>query len=129
MLRTFVLIFFCIVVSAIGYAQVDCDVTVNFEQVSAAKDKLNNFERDVENYINSQKWSTADLGGEKIKCTINIFFTSASDGNSYKAQAFIGSSRPIFVGKRSSTKNTPMLRIFDDKWDFVYVDGQPLFRN
>lgn len=126
MLRSFVLI---IIVSAIGYAQIDCDVTVNFEQVSAAKDKLNNFERDVENYINSQKWSTSDMGGEKIKCTINIFFTSASDGNSYKAQAFIGSSRPIFVGKNPSSKFTPMLRIFDDKWDFVYVDGQPLFRN
>jgi hypothetical protein len=129
MLRLFVLVILLLGVSAIGYAQIDCDVTVNFEQVSAAKDKLSNFERDVENYINSQKWSTADLGGEKIKCTINIFFTSASDGNSYKAQVFIGSSRPVFIGKNPSSKNTPMLRIFDDKWDFVYVDGLPLFRN
>lgn len=112
-----------------GYGQIDCDVTVNFEQVSAAKEKLQNFERDVESYVNSQKWSTDDLAGEKIKCTINIFFTSASDGNSYKAQAFIGSSRPIFVGKNPSQKSTPMVRIFDDKWDFVYIDGQPLFRN
>ncbi|MFA6467452.1 MAG: DUF4835 family protein [Bacteroidota bacterium] len=118
-----------ITVPLLGYAQVECDVSVNFDQVSAAKEKLVHFERDVENYINSQKWSTDDLGGEKIKCTINIFFTSASDGNSYKAQAFIGSSRPIYVGKDRSSKNTPMLRIFDDKWDFVYVDGQPLFRN
>jgi hypothetical protein len=125
MLRTFVLL---LVVSAIGYAQIDCDVTVNLEQVSAAREKLGNFERDVENYINSQKWSTADLGGEKIKCTVNIFFTSASDAN-YKAQVFIGSSRPIFVGKNPSSKSTPMVRIFDDKWDFSYVDGQPLFRN
>jgi hypothetical protein len=129
MQRTFVLVLLSIIVSAIGYAQIDCDVTVNFEQVSAAKDKLANFERDVERYINSQKWSTADMGGEKIKCTINIFFTSAADGNSYKAQAFIGSSRPIFIGKNPSAKSTPMLRIFDDKWDFAYVDGQPLFRN
>lgn len=125
MLRTFVLL---LVVSAIGYAQIDCDVTVNLEQVSAAREKLGNFERDVENYVNSQKWSTTDLGGEKIKCTVNIFFTSASDGN-YKAQVFIGSSRPIFVGKNPSSKSTPMVRIFDDKWDFSYLDGQPLFRN
>ncbi len=120
-------IIFCSLTIA-GYAQIDCDVTVNFDQVSAAKDKLVNFERDVETYINSQKWSTDDLGGEKIKCTMNIFFTAA-DGNSYKAQAFIGSSRPVFVGKNPSQKKTPMIRIFDDKWDFVYVQGQPLFRN
>lgn len=116
-------------VFSVAPAQIDCDVTVNFEQVSAAKDKLKNFERDVENYINSQKWSSTDLGGDKIKCTMNIFFTSASDGNSFKAQAFIGSSRPVFIGKKPSSRSTPMVRIFDDKWDFVYVDGQPLFRN
>jgi hypothetical protein len=127
MLRTIVL--YLVLVSAIGYAQIDCDVTVNFEQVSAAKDKLSNFERDIERYINSQKWSTTDMGGEKITCTVNIFFTSAKDGNSYTAQAFIGSSRPIFVGKNPSSKSTPMLRVFDDKWDFTYVDGQPIFRN
>ncbi len=126
MLR-FILLFFA--ASMVSDAQIECDVTVNFEQVSSAKDQLQNFERDIENYINSQKWSTDDLGGEKIKCTINIFFTSATDGNSYKAQAFIGSSRPIFVGKNASSKKTPMIRIFDDKWDFVYVSGQPLYRN
>ncbi len=117
-----------IVGSVFGIAQIDCDVTVNFEQVSAAKDRLQNFERDIENYINSQKWSTDDLGGEKIKCTMNIFFTAA-DGNSYKAQAFIGSSRPIFIGKNPSEKMTPMVRVFDDKWEFTYVEGQPLYRN
>ncbi|MFZ4620933.1 MAG: DUF4835 family protein [Bacteroidota bacterium] len=125
MLRSLLVFCWC---SMIAYAQIECDVTVNLEQVSSAKDKLQNFERDIETYINSQKWSSEDLGGEKIKCTMNIFFTSA-DGNSFKAQAFIGSSRPVFVGKNPSQKKTPMIRIFDDKWDFTYVQGQPLYRN
>lgn len=125
MLRS-LFVFCCL--SMIGYAQIECDVTVNLEQVSSAKDKLLNFERDIESYINGQKWSSEDIGGEKIKCTMNIFITAA-DGNSFKAQAFIGSSRPIFVGKNPSQKKTPMIRIFDDKWDFTYVQGQPLYRN
>jgi hypothetical protein len=125
MLRFTILFWLC---SFVGYAQIECDVTVNFDQVSASKDKLVNFERDLETYINSQKWSVDDLGGEKIKCTMNIFITAA-DGNSFKAQAFIGSSRPVFIGKKPSDKKTPMIRIFDDKWDFVYIQGQPLFRN
>jgi hypothetical protein len=102
MLRS--LLMFCCL-TMIGYAQIECDVTVNLEQVSSAKDKLQNFEREIESYINSQKWSSEDLGGEKIKCTMNIFFTAA-DGNSFKAQAFIGSSRPVFVGKNPSAKKT-----------------------
>ena len=122
----FLIVFFTL--SLVSYSQIECDVTVNYEQVSNAKENLQNFERDIETYINSQKWTADDLGGEKIKCTINIFFTAA-DGNSFKAQAFIGSSRPVFVGKKSSEKKTPMIRIFDDKWDFIYVQGQPLFRN
>ncbi|MDD8017395.1 MAG: DUF4835 family protein, partial [Bacteroidota bacterium] len=36
---------------------------------------------------------------------------------------------PIYIGKNPSTKNTPMVRIFDDKWEFTYVKGQALIRN
>jgi hypothetical protein len=122
-------IFLFFAASFICYAQIDCDVTVNFDQISSAKDRLQNFEHDVESYVNSQKWSTDDLGGEKIKCSINIFITGASDPNSFTAQAFIGSSRPVFVGKNPSSKKTPMVRVFDDKWEFTYVSGQPLYRN
>ena len=110
-------------------AQIDCDVTINFEQISSVQDRLQNFERDIENYINSQKWSTEDLDGEKIKCTMNIFFTGATDANTYQAQVFIGSSRPIFVGKYPSNRMTAMVGIFDDNWEFTYVNGQPLYRN
>lgn len=126
MLRYLLVFFFFL---SYGVAQIECDVTINFEQISSVQDRLQNFEQDIENYINSQKWSTDDLGGEKIKCTINIFFTGATDANSYQAQAFIGSSRPIFVGKNPSNRMTPMVRIFDDKWEFTYVNGQPLYRN
>ncbi len=126
MLR-FIFIYF--IVAVIGYAQIDCNVTVNLDQISSAKDRLQTLEQDLESYINSQKWSNEDLGGEKVKCTINIFITGASDPNSYTAQAFVGSSRPVFVGKNPSAKSTPMVRIFDDKWEFTYVSGQPLYRN
>lgn len=122
------LLFLSLVTVPFLSAQIDCDVTVNYDQVSAAREKLSNFERDIEAYINSQKWTTDDLGGEKIKCTMNIFFTSA-DGNNFKTQVFFGSSRPIFVGKNPSAKMTPTTRIFDDKWEFEYVPGRSLYRN
>lgn len=118
-----------ILLTTYSFAQIDCDVTVNFEKISFAADQLQNFERDIENYINSQRWSNDDIGGEKIKCTMSIFFVGGSEDNFYQAQVFIGSQRPIFIGKNPSSKNTSVVRIFDDKWEFTYTKGQPLYRN
>ncbi|MBW7888168.1 MAG: DUF4835 family protein [Bacteroidetes bacterium] len=111
------------------FAQLDCDVTLNLTQVPQFRDQLQSFEQDLENYINSQRWASDDFDGDKIKCTMNIFFTSGTNDNNYKAQVFIGSQRPIYVGPNPSSKSSPMVRIFDDKWEFTYIKGQPLYRN
>lgn len=113
----------------VALAQLDCDVIINIQSIPHAAEKLQNFERDVENYMNSNKWSTEDLGGEKIKCSMNIFFVTTTSENSYQAQVFIGSRRPIYHGENKTDKNTIMVRIFDDKWDFTYDKSQPLYRN
>lgn len=118
-----------IVFTSIVSAQIDCDVTVNFDNVSQVRERLVTFEQDIENYVNSTKWSTEEMGGEKIKCTINIFFVAVTGENSYQAQAFIGSSRPVYIGNNPSDRNSPIVRIFDDKWEFTYLKGQPLYRN
>lgn len=118
-----------VVFSSIAAAQIDCDVTVNFDNVSTVQDRLQSFEQDIENYINSNKWATDDLGGEKIRCTINIFFVGASGENTYQAQAFIASTRPVYVGNKPSQRQSIMMRVFDDKWEFTYIKGQPLQRN
>ncbi len=126
MIRIFTLI---LVISSAAVAQIDCDVTVNFDNVSKIQDRLQSFEQDIENYINSNRWTSEDLGGEKIACTINIFFVAASSENSYQAQAFIASTRPIFIGSKRSDRQSIMLRVFDDKWEFTYDKGQTLQRN
>ncbi len=123
------LFIFLFIISTSAYAQLDCDITVNTDKIVQFRDQLQNFEQDIENYLNSQRWTNDDLGGEKIKCTISIFFVSASAEGNYSAQVFIGSQRPIFVGKNPSAKSTPLVRIFDDKWDFSYIKGQPLYRS
>lgn len=112
-------------------AQIECQVTVNMEQLpgNLVSDQLQNFKSDIENYINNNRWTNDDLGGEKIKCSLTIFFTTGPGDNSYTAQMFLGSQRPVFVGKRPSTKNTAMLRMFDDQWSFTYVKNQPLIKN
>lgn len=122
---------FTFILCAASYAsaQIECDVTINIQSIPVAADRLQSFEQDIENYINSNKWSTDDLGGEKIKCSMTIFFVGTSGDNSYQAQAFIGSIRPVYIGDKKSDRKSPMVRIFDDKWEFSYTRGQPLYRN
>lgn len=120
---------FILAFSAYSFAQIECEVTINTQSIPSAADRLHSFKQDIENYINSNKWSTDDLGGEKIKCSLNIFFVSATGDNTYQAQAFIGSTRPVYIGNNKSDRKSPMIRIFDDKWEFTYTRGQPLYRN
>jgi hypothetical protein len=126
MLRIFALL---LIISSILKAQLDCDVTINIQSIPAATERLQNFERDIENYMNSNKWSTEDLGGERIKCSMNIFFASMSGENNYQTQVFIGSRRPVYQGNNKTDKNTITLRVFDDKWEFTYDKSQSLYRN
>lgn len=110
--------------------EISCDVTVNTEKIpSNARDYLTNFAADVERYLNSNRWTDEDFGGEKIKCTMNIFFVNVVGENRYQAQAFIGSQRPIYVGNDKSGKSTTLVRILDDKWEFSYVPNQQMFKD
>jgi hypothetical protein len=109
-------------------AQIDCQVTVNMDVIQGSnKEKLQNFAQDIQTYIQSNKWAGDDYDGDRIKCTMNIFFQSQTGENSYTAEIFLGSQRPIY--KDPSAKFTAMLRIVDDRWDFTYTKNQPLYRN
>jgi len=107
--------------------ELECEVTVNFESIPTThKDFLADFAREVKAYINSYKWTTEDLEGDKIKCSMNILFTSVTGGNRYSARIFVGSQRAIWQG---DGKTTAVIRILDDKWDFIYEKNQPLYHN
>ena len=105
--------------------ELECDVTVNIERIqSAQRENLRNFEAEVERYINGNRWTTEDLGDEKIKCAINIVFQNATDDGRYSAQVFIGSQRPVYVGNDLSDKASPIVRTLDENWQFSYVPNQ-----
>ena len=109
--------------------ELNCDVTINIEKVpSASRDYLKNFENEIEQYLNNFRWTTEDLGGEKIQCSMNIFFLSAGD-NRYTAQVFIGSRRPVYKGLSKTDNETIILRILDEKWEFEYVPNRPLYHD
>lgn len=106
--------------------QIEAHVTVNLDQLpGSSRDPLQNFGADIERYINSNKWTSEDIGNEKIQVSITIAFTGTPGTNTYDAQFFLGSSRPVY----KSQKNTAMLRLFDDSWEFAYTKNQALYRD
>ncbi len=118
-------------VTSVGIGQeLQCDVKVNAENIpSAQRDFLRNFESDLERYLNNTRFSNEDLDGEKILCSMDIFFKTVVGDNRYQAQVFIGSQRPIYVGNDPSEKVTPILRLIDDRWEFTYVPNQRMIQD
>jgi len=102
--------------------QVDCTVKVNYEAVAASnKDLLQNFESQVRSYVNDYQWGDDQIE-EKVVCTLDIFIQSVIGENRYMAQVFVGSQRPIY----GSNKNTAVIRLFDEAWEFSYSKERPL---
>jgi hypothetical protein len=128
LIPVFLIVVACLSMTQTAVAQIDCQVTVNMDIIQGSnKEQLQNFAQDIQTYISSNKWAGDDYDGEKIKCTLNIFFMTQTGDNSYTAEIFLGSQRPIY--KDPSAKHTAMVRIVDDRWEFTYTKNQPLYRN
>jgi len=103
----------------------NCKITVNLESIpSAQRNNLYNFQADVERYVNNTHFSNEDMNGEKIDCTFDIYFKTSSGNNTYVAQVFVGSVRPVYNGNDKTDRTTPILRILDNSWTFTYTPNQ-----
>lgn len=106
--------------------ELDATVTINTEQLpTASRDRLDNFKFQIQDYLNSNKFTSQPWEGERIKCNFTIFFTSASDEVTYNAQLVVSSQRPI----ENSQMNSLMLSIMDNNWGFKYEKGQAMYFN
>lgn len=110
--------------------ELNCDVTINIENIpSAQRDYLKDFEANVEQFLNGYRWTNEDLGGDKINCVMSINFLTGASDYRYTAQVFVGSRRPIYVGNDKSGKETIVLRVLDERWEFEYIPNRPLYHD
>lgn len=106
--------------------EIESTVTINSDALPSGTDKDNiaNLARDLQNYINSYRWTGEEFKGPKIKVTLSIQLQTASNGV-YTAQAFVASQRPIY----KSNDMSPMVRILDNAWQFNYAKDQSLYHD
>jgi hypothetical protein len=126
MKKNFLIILILILSIQISGQELNCRVIVNYEKLPINnREILANFANEIETYMNKTQFTGEPFDGEKINCTMNIFFTSASSDIEYSAQVVVTSTRPVFKSDRQS----PMLTINDANWNFKYEKGQPLYSN
>lgn len=116
-----------LLISAYAYSQeLNCNVTVNFQNVPVKnRELLVDFKNVVENYMNTTRFTDLNWDGDKIDCSLNIFFTSAGSDVSYGAQIVVVSQRPVY----QSTRNSALLTLNDGAWSFNYEVGQSMYAN
>ena len=121
------LFFVLIIYSNIVFGQeLNCKVTVNYEGLpSVNRELLTDFAGVIEDYMNTTQFTSEAWDGQRIDCSLNIFFTSSSGDNDYVAQVVVVSTRPVY----KSTRQSPMLTINDPTWSFRYVKNQALYSN
>jgi hypothetical protein len=122
MKKIFLIILFT---STVTFSQeLNCEVVVNYEGLPMNnRDLLRDFSSVIKDYMNITRFTNLTWEGDKIDCTLNIFFISASGDVSYSAQVVVVSQRPVY----QSTKNSPILTINDALWSFNYEVGQSMY--
>jgi len=121
----YTLIFFMLLNITTMAQELNCRVEVNFESLPVNnRELLTDFAGVIETYMNATRFTNEDWG-QKIECSLSIFFTGASSDIDYSAQIVIISQRPIY----QSTNNSPVLTVNDGQWQFKYQKGQALYSN
>ena len=114
----------------LGAQELNCTVTIHTESIQSAQlGYLRSFSQDIERYMNNTRFSNEDLDGEKIQCSLDISFTSASSDNRYSAQVVVLSQRPIYIGNEKSDRSTLVIRILDNSWNFPYTPNQRMIHD
>jgi len=118
------LILILISFSSLYSQELDATVQVNSEQLQTVyKENLAVFQMQIEDYLNNTKFTGENWEWPKIKCSFNIFFTSAQSETNYSAQVVVNSSRPV----EGSENRSLMLNIMDSKWNFIYEKNQSFY--
>lgn len=126
MKRALLIITFIMISVLLKAQELDATVVVNYEQLPvASKERLENFKNQVQDYLNNTKFTRGNWEGDRIKCSFNIFFISSSDETTYLAQLVVTSQRPI----EGTERNSLMLNILDNAWNFKYEKNQAMYFN
>lgn len=114
--------------SGLPAQEIEANVTVNLEQLEfETRRHVSAMERDVERYINNQRFLSGDWEGEPIPVDITIVL-SGGVNQRFTAQMFLVSRRYL-DGPEEEPRQSVELKIMEKKWSFPYGQGASLTYN
>lgn len=123
MIKYFVVFFIVIFSLEIKAQELDCQVSVNSQQVDGDKRRFQTLQTAVYEFMNNRQWTNRKFKPEeRIECSIFISFDKSTSGEYYKGTIQIQSRRPIF----NSSYYSPMLNLKDNNLSFTWVEYDPL---
>lgn len=122
-----ILLFFVFLSSiTISSQELNCQVTVNFDQVSGSNRQVfTTLETAISEFVNQKKWTDKTVKSqERINCAINIIITKR-DNNLFEGSIQIQSTRPVY----GTSYETPVLNIRDNDFNFKYNEFDQFIYN
>ena len=115
----------CLIGLKASWAQeLKCDVRVNANQVAGTdKTVYDNLQTALYEFLNNTKFTDINFKqNEKIECSILLNIKERTGTENFAADINIALRRPVY----KSSYNTPLFNYIDTKFNFEYMDGQPL---
>jgi len=125
MYKKILIVIFLFVTSISTYAQeLNSRIQILAPQVpNINKKNLDILQSTIRDFLNNNKWTNETyLQQERIECNFVITLTAWDGSSSYKAEAQVQSSRPVF----GTAYNSTILNLSDKDFDFNYTEGQPV---
>ncbi|TZF81899.1 DUF4835 family protein [Pedobacter sp. BS3] len=122
--RCFIIVCFMLAIRQVHSQDLNARVQILSPQVqNTNKQPLKTLETVIRDFLNNRKWSTDKFQPqERIDCNFVINITEWDGSATFKAEAQIQSSRPVY----GTTYNSTLLNISDKDFNFSYSEGQPL---
>lgn len=122
-----IIILFFLILFNFGFSQeLLSTVQINSEQVQGSnQNAFKALEKSLRDFINNTSWTGKKLQNfEKIKSNFAIVISNR-DVNKYSARIVVQAVRPVF----SSSYESPLLNIQDNRFSFEYVENENLVFN
>lgn len=126
-MRNTLLVTFSLLFSFAIFAQeLNCEVTVNSDQVSQTNQQIfRTLERSLNDFVNKNKW-TNRVYRENERVNARMFITVTQyESDRFEANIQIQSSRPVY----NTSYESPVFNYKDDSFNFQYQEFQPLVYN
>lgn len=106
--------------------ELNCEITVNSEQVSQTNQQVfRTLERSLNDFVNKTKWTNRAYQ-ENERVNARMFITVQEfENNRFRADIQVQSSRPVY----NTAYQSPVFNYKDNEFDFEYIEFQPLIFN